>query len=65
MISWVYHSGDSNVDRCDAVQSIVFGSTDRANNAPAESWFERDKETNKKCRRMKYEDLFNLLEILY
>ncbi|XP_025198886.1 uncharacterized protein LOC112597163 [Melanaphis sacchari] len=30
----------------------VFGSTDRASNAPAESWF-GDLKTNKKCRRMK------------
>ena len=30
----------------------VYGSTDRASNAPAESWF-GDLKTNKKCRRMK------------
>jgi len=30
----------------------VFGSTDRASNTPAESWF-GDLKTNKKCWRMK------------
>jgi len=30
----------------------VFGSTDKASNAPADSWF-RDLKTNKKCWRMK------------
>jgi len=31
----------------------VFGSTDRASNAPAESWY-GDLKTNKKCRLMKF-----------